>query len=103
MSVATETAVSIDVIEEEMSKLGLVTEYYGDDNRTEFTISVGDKQISIIDAVSGDYFTPENVTYAEYSFGVYAKDVTEEFADVESIHDFVYRVKDVMSISFMPR
>ena len=103
MSVATETVISIDDIEEEMSKLGLVTEYYGDDDRIEFTISVGDKEVRIVDGVSGDYFTPENVTYAEYSFGVYAKDVTEEFADVESIYDFVYRVKDALSISFIPR
>lgn len=103
MSVATETAVSIDTIEENMDALGFETEFYGDDNGTSFYIRTGDKEITIFDAVSGDTFRPENVTGASYFFGMLGKDLTEKFADVESIHDFVAVVRDAMDVSFMPR
>lgn len=103
MSVATETAVSIDTIEENMDALGYETEFYGDDDTTAFYIRIGDKEITIVDAVSGDYFRPENVTAASYYFGIMGKDLTERFADVESIHDFVAVVRDAMDTSFMPR
>lgn len=103
MSVATETAVSIDSIEENMDALGYETEFYGDDDTTQFYIRIGDKEITIVDAVSGDYFRPENVTHAAYYFGIMGKDLTEKFADVESIDDFVAVVRDAMNTSFMPR
>jgi hypothetical protein len=103
MSVATETAVSIDEIEAKLSELGYEATYYGDDEGTEFTITVGDKQVIIHDAVSGDYFRPEDVTSAVYYFGIMGKDMTEKFADVESMHDFVYAVQDAMAVNFMPR
>jgi len=103
MSVATETAVSIDSIEEAMAELGYETEYAGDDDSTEFYIRIGDKEITIFDAVSGDSFKPENVTTATYYFGLMGKDMTEKFADVESIHDFIYAVQDAMAVNFMPR
>ena len=98
MSVATETAVSIDTIEEKMDALGYETEYHGDDNGTVFYIRIGDKEIAIFDAVSGDLFRPENVTGATYYFGMMGKDLTEKFADVESIHDFEAVVLDAMSV-----
>jgi hypothetical protein len=103
MSVSTETAVSIDSIEENMDALGYETEYHGDDDGTQFYIRIGDKEIVIHDAVTGEYFRPENVTGADYWFGVMGKDLTEKFADVESIHDFLAVVRDAMEISFMPR
>lgn len=103
MSVVTETAVRIDTIEEEMDALGYETEFYGDDDTTQFYIRIGDKEITIVDAVSGDWFRPENVTAASYYFGIMGKDLTEKFADVESIHDFVAVVRDAMAVSFMPR
>lgn len=105
MSVATleETAVSIDTIEESMDALGYETEFAGDDDGTAFYIRIGDKEITIHDAVSGAYFRPENVTGASYFFGDLGKDLTEKFADVESIHDFLAVVRDAMEISFMPR
>jgi hypothetical protein len=103
MSVATDTAVRIDTIEEEMDALGYETEYYGDDDTTEFYIRIGDKEITITDGVSGDYFRPENVSRAAYYFGIMGKDLTDKFADVESIHDFVAVVRDALDVSFMPR
>jgi hypothetical protein len=103
MSVATDTAVSIDTIEAKMDELGYETEYVGDDNGTEFYIRIGDKEITIYNGVSGDYFRPEDVTGADYYFGMMGKDLTERFAECESIHDFVYIVQDAMAISFMPR
>lgn len=103
MSVALDTAVSVAEIEDKLAELGYETEYYADDDETQFTITVGDKQITIYDAVSGDYFRPENVTSATYYFGIVGKDLTERFADVESIHDFVYAVQDAMAVDFMPR
>lgn len=103
MTVATEIEISIDEIEERLSALGLETEYHGDDDGTQFYIRVGDKEITIQDGVSGDYFRPEHVTGASYCFGIMGKDQTEQFADVESIEDFMYRVTDAMSIDFMAR
>lgn len=103
MSVATDTAVSISEIEENMDALGYETEYYGDDNETAFYIRIGDKEITITDGVSGAYFRPDQVSRAAYYFGFMGKDLTEKFADVESIHDFVAVVRDAMSTSFMPR
>lgn len=103
MSVATETAVSIAEIEDKLAELGYETEYYADDDETQFTITVGDKQITIFDAVSGDYFVPENVTTAHYYFGIMGKDLTERFEAVESIHDFIYEIQLAMAVDFMPR
>jgi hypothetical protein len=103
MSVATETAVSIDTIEENMDALGYETEYVGEEHGTEFYIRIGDKEITIFDAVSGDYFRPENVTAATYYFGDMGKDLTEKFEEVESIHDFMAVVRDAMAVDFMPR
>lgn len=103
MSVATDTAVSIETIEENMDALGFETEFAGDDDGTQFYIRIGDKEITIWDAVSGEYFRPENVTHATYYFGDMGKDVTEKFAEVESIHDFIYEVREAMAVDFMPR
>lgn len=105
MSVATATMLPISTIEDEMAELGFETEFYGDDDGTQFTITIGDKQITIYDGVSGDCgnFHPESVSAAEYYFGDLGKDLTERFAEVESIHDFVYEVKEAMSVNFMPR
>lgn len=103
MSVATMTELPISEIEDRLAELGYETEYYGDDDTTEFTISIGDKQIAIYDAVSGEFFRPEDVTTATYYFGDLGKDQTEQFADVESIEDFIYRVQDAMTVNFMPR
>lgn len=105
MSVSTveETAVSIDQIEDQLAELGYETEYVGEEHGTEFYIRIGDKEITIMDAVSGEYFRPENVTAASYYFGDLGKDLTEKFADVESIHDFMAVVRDAMEVSFMAR
>jgi hypothetical protein len=103
MSVATALELPISEIEDKMAELGYETEFYGDDDTTTFTISIGDKEITIVDGVSGEFFRPEQVTYASYCFGDYGKDQTEQFADVESIDDFIYRVQDAMTVNFMPR
>lgn len=105
MSVATmtETELPISEIEDKLAELGYETEYCGDDDGTQFYIRIGDKEITIWDGVSGDSFRPEQVTHATYYFGDMGKDQTEQFADVESIHDFIYRVTDAMSVDFMPR
>jgi hypothetical protein len=103
MSVATEAAVSISEIEEKLSELGFETEYVGEDDFTTFTVSVGDKEITLIDAVSGDSFKPENLTHASYYFGDIGKDVTRKFEDVETVEEFVYAVQDCMTVNFLPR
>lgn len=103
MSVALDTAVSVAEIEDKLAELGYETEFYGDDDGTYFTITVGDKQVTIYDAVSGDYFRPENVVEASYTFGIMGKDLTEKFEAVESIHDFIYAVQDAMAVDFMAR
>ena len=103
MSVAAETAVAISEIEEALSDLGFETEYVGDDEGTEFIISVGDKEIYISNAVSGDSFKPENLTAASYYFGDIGKDVTRKFEDVESVPEFVAAVQDCMTVNFLPR
>lgn len=103
MSVATMTELPISEIEDRLAELGYETEYYGDDDRTEFTISIGDKQIAIYDGVSGDYFRPEDVTSAVYYFGDLGKDQTEQFAEADTLDMFIYRVQDAMTVNFMPR
>jgi hypothetical protein len=103
MPVATDTAISIDTIEAKMDELGYETEFFGDDDATMFFIRIGDKEITIYNGVSGDYFRPEDVTVAEYFFGIMGKDLTERFAECESIHDFVYIVQDAMAVNFMAR
>lgn len=103
MSVATEATVSISEIEEALSDLGFETEYIGEDDGTAFVISVGDKELTVSDAVSGDYFKPENLTAASYYFGDLGKDVTRKFEDVESVPEFVAAVQDCMTVDFMPR
>jgi hypothetical protein len=106
MSAATMTEtveLSISEIEDKLAELGYETEYYGDDDRTEFNIRIGDKEITIVDGVSGEFFRPEHVTYASYFFGDIGKDQTEQFAEADTVDMFIYRVQDVMSVSFMPR
>jgi len=105
MTVATATALELPIseIEDQLAELGYETEYYGDDDATQYTITVGDKVITIYDAVSGDWFRPEQVTYAVYEFGDLGKDQTDQFAEVESVAEFIYRVTDAMSVNFMPR
>ncbi len=103
MPVATEAAVSIDQIEDRLSQMGMETEYSGDDDGTFFTVSVGDKELAIYDAVSGGHFRPENLSSASYYFGLIGHDVTRKFEDVETVDEFIYAVTDSMSVDFMPR
>ena len=103
MTTLTDNHVAIDEIEEKLSELGYETEFSSDDDGTCFTISVGDKELSIYDGVSGDWFRPEHVTHAEYLFGIMCKDVTEKFEESESIFDFMHAVQEAMAINFMPR
>ena len=103
MSVAVEAAVSIDAIEERLTMMGMETEYVGEDDGTEFIIRIGDKELTICDAVSGDSFKPENLTRASYFFGIIGHDVTRKFEDVETVDEFIYAVTDSMSVDFMPR
>jgi len=103
MSVATDTAVSIDTIEEKLSELGYETEYHGDDDGTYFTITTGDKEIILFDAVSGESFRPEHLSSASYSFGMMGKDVTRSFEDADTLDAFLYAVQDAMAADFMPR
>lgn len=99
----TETELPIDVIEDRLAELGYETEFYGDDDETQFFIRIGDKEITIYDGVSGDFFRPENVTSATYFFGDLGKDQTEQFAEADTVDMFIYRVQDAMTVSFMPR
>lgn len=103
MSVAVETAVSIDAIEEALVEMGMYPEYVGEDDGTTFTITQGDKEIQIFNAVSGDSFNAENLSSASYYFGIIGKDVTRSFEDVETLEEFIYAVKDCMAADFMAR
>ena len=103
MSVAVETAVSIDAIEEALVELGMYPEYVGEDDGTTVTITYGDKEIQVFNAVSGDSFVAESLSSASYYFGIIGKDVTRSFEDVETLDEFIYAVKDCMAVNFMPR
>src|SRR5690349_10609103 len=103
MSVAVETAVSIDAIEEALVEMGMYPEYVGEDDFTSYTITLGDKEIQIFNAVSGDSFVAENLSSASYYFGLIGKDVTRSFEDVETLDEFLYAVKDCMAVDFMVR
>lgn len=103
MSVAVETAVSIDAIEEALVEMGMYPEYVGEDDGTTFTITQGDKEIQIFNAVSGDNFVAENLSSASYYFGIMGKDVTREFEDVESVEEFMVAVRECMTVNFMVR
>jgi len=103
MSVALETAVSIDAIEEALVEAGMYPEYVGEDDGTTFTITYGDKEIQIFNAVSGDSFVAENLSSASYYFGIIGKDVTRAFEDVETLEEFMAAVRDCMEANFMPR
>jgi len=103
MSVAVETAVSIDAIEEALVEMGMYPEYVGEDDGTTYTITQGDKEIQIFNAVSGDSFVAENLSSASYYFGIIGKDVTRSFEDVETLEEFIYAVKDCMTVNFEVR
>lgn len=103
MSVAVETAVSIDAIEEALVEMGMYPEYVGEDDGTTYTITQGDKEIQIFNAVSGDSFVAENLSSASYYFGIIGKDVTRSFEDVDTLEGFIYAVKDCMTVDFMVR
>jgi hypothetical protein len=103
MSVAVETAVSIDAIEEALVEAGMYPEYVGEDDGTTYTITYGDKEIQIFNAVSGDSFVAENLSSASYYFGIIGKDVTRAFEDVETLEEFMAAVRDCMEMNFMPR
>lgn len=106
MSAATMTEtveLSISEIEDRLAELGYETEYYGDDDGTQFTVSIGDKSLNIFNGVSGDYFRPEHVTSADYWFGIMGNDQTEKFAEVETVDEFIYRVQGAMTVTFTLR
>ena len=103
MSVAVETAVSIDAIEEALVEMGMYPEYVGEDDGTTYTITQGDKEIQIFNAVSGDTFVAENLSSASYYFGIIGKDVTRSFEDVETLDEFLVAVRECMGVDFMPR
>lgn len=98
MSVAVETAVSIDAIEEALMEMGMYPEYVGEDDGTTYTITQGDKEIQIFNAVSGDSFVAENLSSASYYFGIIGKDVTRAFEDVETLEEFMTAVNECMTM-----
>jgi hypothetical protein len=96
-------SVAIAEIEDRLAEQGIETYYDADDDFTAFVITSGDKEVTIFDAVSGDSFKAENLTKADYYFGLMGHDVTRKFEDVETVDEFLNAVTDAMSADFMPR
>lgn len=89
-------AVDIHQIEDTLADAGVETEYYGDDNRTVYTIANGGQVIEINDAVSGDSFRSEDLTVA-YHINAYGDmlNITPSFENVETHDEFITAVNDL--------
>lgn len=87
---------SIDRIEDALADRGIDTQYAGTDDYTSFTMTHGSKEIEILDAVSGDSFRTEHLTEA-ILYGASTKDVTDHFAEVDSIGEFLDAVTNVLA------
>jgi hypothetical protein len=88
----------IDVIENRLADLGMTVHYTGNDDNTIYTIYNGSRSIEVIDAVSGDSFKSEDVLEAVLFIDVHhSKDLTEDFAEVETVEDFLNAVTEAFN------
>lgn len=88
---------NIGTIEDALTERGLETSYYSSDELGSYTITGSSKVIEIIEGVSLDSFTSENVVeVVVYGDGKEVTDATREFEDVETVEDFLKAVADIM-------
>lgn len=91
---------SLDIteIETKLAEAGVVTDYYGDDDRTIFTMTNGGTVIELQDAVSGEFFRSEDLTYAGKETFLTTEDVTAWFENVETMDEFITAVNDTFGM-----
>lgn len=86
--------IPIDAIETVLAHAGITTDYYGDDDRTVFTMENGAQVIVLVDAVSGDFFRPEDLTEAVLDSPFDVTNITPSFESVETLEEFITAVND---------
>ena len=89
-------SVSLLSIEESLDARGLDYHLDTTEDLTSFRITSGNKEIEILDAVSGDSFKQEFLVEA-ILYGATTEDVTSRFEDVESVEEFLAAVAEVLS------
>ena len=87
---------SIDRIEDELADRGIEATYSGGDDYTSYNLTYGSKELEILDGVSGAYFRSEYVTEVNVYPNTFPEPVTDRFAEVETIEEFLEAVADVL-------
>jgi predicted ATP-grasp superfamily ATP-dependent carboligase len=88
----------IGTIEDALAERGLETSYHSTDELGSYTITGSSKVIEIIEGVSLDSFTSENVVEAVV-YGDTLRDtadVTAAFEGVETVEEFLKAVAEIM-------
>jgi len=89
----------IGIIEDALAERGLDTSYYSSDETGSYTITGGSKVLEIIEGVSLDSFTSENVVEA-IIYGEGKQDLTDAtatFESVETVEEFLKAVSEIFA------
>lgn len=92
--------ISIYTIEDKLAELDIETEYFGDDDRTIFTVTRGSKSVEFLNGVTGAHgdFRADDLTAATVLLnGDGYEDATADFEGVESIEEFLAAVADCLA------
>ena len=85
-------------IEDRLAELGIDTRYSGDDDYTSYIMSLGSRELEILDAVSGDYFRPCDTTEAVlYRVGEH-DNVTDDFEAVATAEEFISLAERLLTV-----
>lgn len=92
--------ISIYTIEDKCAELNIETEYFGDDDRTIFTVTRGSKAVEFINGVTGadgDFRSDDLAAATVLLNGNGYEDATAEFEEVETIEEFLAAVADCLA------
>lgn len=92
--------ISVYTIEDKCAELDIETEYFGDDDRTIFTVTRGSKSVEFINGVTGadGEFRADDLAAATVLVnGDSFEDATYDFEGVESIEEFLAAVADCLA------
>lgn len=91
--------IAVTTLEDKLAENGMETEYFGDDDRTVFTVTYGSKSVELLNGVTGAFgeFRADDLTAATVlRNGNAYEDATYEFEGVESIEEFLAAVADCL-------
>lgn len=91
--------IAVATIEDQLAALDIETEYYGDDDRTIYTVTRGSKSVEFLNGVTGTdgEFRAEDLTAATVlRNGDSFEDATADFESVESVEEFLAAVADCL-------